>query len=152
VAWRCAPPRGASSPSICLLLVRVPSWSGRYGLCDSNEFMSPLIRSDVYACLYEQLFKGGRCFLKYGPDKGRVVGSLIEVFNHSRLSDLENMVPHHLKPFEERTKSFIFLQPNGFEVRWLCQFIGERLEICDKSAAEVSLIIDAVSRQVPKPL
>jgi hypothetical protein len=52
------------------LLVRVPSWCGHYELCASNEVLSPLICGDVDVCLPEQLFGGGRCFLKYGPEKG----------------------------------------------------------------------------------
>jgi hypothetical protein len=83
---------------------------------------------------------------KYGPDKDRVVGSPIKVFNHSRLSDFRNTVPHYLKYFKERSKSFIVLSSNGFEVSWLCRFIGERLEIRDKPVAEVTPIVNAVSR------
>jgi hypothetical protein len=84
--------------------------------------------------------------LKYGPDKGRVIGSPIEVFNHSRLNDFRNMVPHRLKTFDEQSESFITLSPNGLEVPWLHRFIGERLEIHDKLAAEVTPIVDAVLR------
>jgi hypothetical protein len=92
---------GSLLPAFVLLLVRVPSRCGWYGLCASNQVPSSLIRGDVDVRLPEHLFEGGRCFLKYGPNKGRVVGSPIEVFNHSRLSDLGNTVPHCLKPFEE---------------------------------------------------
>jgi hypothetical protein len=70
----------------------------------------------------------------------------IEVFDHSRLSDLGDMVPHCLKPFEEQTKSFIILSPNGFEIPQLCRFIGEGLEVHDKPTTEISPIVDAVSR------
>jgi hypothetical protein len=56
------------------------------------------------------------------------------------------VVPHRLKPFEERSERLIILAPNGFEVPWLCRFIGERLEVCDKPATEVTLVVDAVSR------
>jgi hypothetical protein len=83
---------------------------------------------------------------KYGPNKGQVIGSLIEVFNHSRLSDFRNTVPNRLKSFEEQLESLIILMPNGFEVPWLCQFIGERLEVCDKLVIEVTPVVDAVSR------
>jgi hypothetical protein len=76
----------------------------------------------------------------------------IEVFNHNRLSDLGDMVPHCLKPFEERMKSFIILLPNGFEIPWLSRFIEEGQEVCDKPTTKISQIVDAVSRQMPKPL
>jgi hypothetical protein len=59
---------------------------------------------------------------------------------------LQSQPPHRLKYFEGRTKGFIILPPNGFEVPWLCWFIGQRLEIRDKLAAEVTPIVDAVSR------
>jgi hypothetical protein len=38
---------GSLLPSFVWLLVRVPSWCGQYGLCASNEVLSPLIRGDV---------------------------------------------------------------------------------------------------------
>jgi hypothetical protein len=63
------------------LLVRVPSQCGWYRLCASNEVLSLLIRGDVDVCLHEQLLRGGGCFLKYGLDKSRIVGSPIKVFD-----------------------------------------------------------------------
>jgi hypothetical protein len=137
---------GSLLPTFLGLLVSVPSRCGRYGLCASNEVLGLLIRGDVDVCLPEQLFGGGWCCLKYGPDKGRVVGSAIEFFNHNRLSNFGNMVPHRLKSFEEQSESFITLPPNGLEVPWLYRFIGERLKIHDKPATEVTPIVDAVSR------
>jgi hypothetical protein len=98
------------------------------------------------------LFRSGQFLLEYGSDEGLVVGSTIEVFNHNHLSDFRDAIPHHLKSFEERLEGFIVLAPNGFEVPWLRWFIGERLEVRDKPATEVALVIDAVSRQVSKPL
>jgi hypothetical protein len=77
---------------------------------------------------------------------GQRPGHPIEVVNHSRISDFRNTIPHHLKSFEEQLESFIILPSNGFEVPWLCRFIRERLEIRDKPAAEVTPIVDAVSR------
>jgi hypothetical protein len=128
------------------LLVQVPPRLGRHGFCASDEVLGPLIRGDVDVRLPEQLFGGGWCLLKYAPDEGRVVGSPIEVFIHSRFSDFRDAVPHCLKPFEERSESLIILVANGFEVPWLCQFIKERLEVLDKLATEVTLVVDAVSR------
>jgi hypothetical protein len=90
-----------SSPSVCLVAFCVPSWCEWYGLCTSNEVLIPLIHGDVDVRLPEQLFRGGGCFLKYVSDKSRIIGSPIEVFNHSRLSDLRDTVPHCLRPFEE---------------------------------------------------
>jgi hypothetical protein len=92
---------GPLFPAFVRLLVHVPPWRGRCGFCASGEVLGPLIRSDVDVCLPEQLFGGGRCLLKYGPNEGRVVGSSIEVFNHGRFSDFRDVVLHCLKPFEE---------------------------------------------------
>jgi hypothetical protein len=114
--------------------------------------LSPLICSDVDIRLPKQLFRGGGCFLKYGSNESWIVGSPIEVFDHIRLSDLGDTVPHCLKSSEERTKSFIILSPNGFEIPWLHRFIGEGLEVCDKPETEISPIVDAVSRQMLEPL
>jgi hypothetical protein len=137
---------GPLFPAFVRLLAHIPPRCGRCRFCASDEVLGPLIRGDVDGCFPEQLFGGGWRLLKYGPDEGRVVGSPIEVFNYSRLSDFGDVVPHRLKPFEERSERLIILAPNGFEVPWLCRFIGERLEVCDKPATEVTLVVDAVSR------
>jgi hypothetical protein len=79
------------------------------------EVLSPLILGDVDVRLPEQLFRCGGCFLKYGLDKSRIIGSPVEVFDHSRLNDFGDTIPHCLKSFQERTKSFIILSSNGFE-------------------------------------
>jgi hypothetical protein len=78
---------GSLLPAFVWLLVSVPSWREWCGFFSSNEVLSQLIRGDVDIHLTEQLFRGGRCLLKYGPDKGRVIRSPIEVFNHCRLSN-----------------------------------------------------------------
>jgi hypothetical protein len=84
--------------------------------------------------------------LEYGSDEGQVVGSPIEVFNYSRLNNFGDAVPHCLKSFEERSEGLIILAPIGFEVPCLRRLIGERLEVRDKPATEVTPIVDAVSR------
>jgi hypothetical protein len=93
---------GPFFPALVRLLVRIPSWCGWCGFCASDEVLGPLIRGDVYVRPPEQLFGGGWCLLEYGSDEGRVIGSSIEVFNHSCLSDFRDAVPHRLKSFEER--------------------------------------------------
>jgi hypothetical protein len=128
------------------LLVHVSVRRGRCGFCASDEVLGPLIRGDVDVRLLEQLFGGGRCLLKYGPDKGQVVGFPVEVFYHIHFCDFGNTVPHCLKSFEERLESLIIMVPNGFEVPWLCRFVGERLEVHDEPATEVTPVVDAVSR------
>jgi hypothetical protein len=85
-------------PALVRLLVHVPSWRGFRA---SDEVLGPLIRGDVDVRLPEQLFGGGWFFLEYGLDKGRVVGSLIEVFYYGHLNDFGDAVPHCLKSFEE---------------------------------------------------
>jgi hypothetical protein len=52
------------------LLVHVPPRHGRCRFCASDEVLGPLIYGDVDVCLPEQLFGGGWCLLKYGPNKG----------------------------------------------------------------------------------
>jgi hypothetical protein len=104
---------GPLFPAFVRLLVHVPPQRGWCGFCASDEVLSPLIHGDVDVRLPKQLFGGGWCLLKYGPDKGRVVGSPIEVFNHSSLSDFRNTIPHCLKSFEERSESLIILTPTG---------------------------------------
>jgi hypothetical protein len=78
------------------------------------------------------------------PGQRPAIGSSIEVFNHSRLSNFGNMVPHRLKYFVELSESLIILPLNGFEVPWLRRFIGERLEVCDKPTTKVTPVVDAV--------
>jgi hypothetical protein len=56
------------------------------------------------------------CFLKYNSDENRIIGSPIEFFDHSCLSNLEDTVPHYLKSSEERAESFIFLALDGFDI------------------------------------
>ena len=79
-------------------------------------------------------------------DKNRVVGSPIEIFNHGCLDNLGDAVPHHLKSSEERVESFVVLAFDGFEIPLLHRLIGEGLEVRDKLAAEISPIVDVVSR------
>jgi hypothetical protein len=92
---------GPFFPALVPLLVRIPSWCGWRGFCAPDEVLGSLIRGDVDVRLPKQLFGGGRRLLEYGSDEGRVVGCPIEVFNYSRLSDFGDVVPHHLKYFEE---------------------------------------------------
>jgi hypothetical protein len=62
---------GSLFPTFVWLLVHVLTQRGRHMLCASNEVLGLLVHGDVDIRLLEQLFGGGRCFLKYGPDKGR---------------------------------------------------------------------------------
>jgi hypothetical protein len=82
------------------LLVRVAPWCWWCGFSTSDEVLGPLVSSDVEVCLSKQLFRGGRCFLQYGSDEGRVIGSLVEIFNHHCLGDFGDAVSHGLKPLE----------------------------------------------------
>jgi hypothetical protein len=60
---------GPLFPAFVWLLVHIPPRRGRCGFCASNEVLGPLIYGDVDVRLLEQLFGGGRCLLKYGPDE-----------------------------------------------------------------------------------
>jgi hypothetical protein len=55
------------------------------------------------------------------------------------------MISHGLKSFEVRPKSLIPSVLDGFEVPWLCRFVGERLEVGDEAPTEVSPVVDVVS-------
>jgi hypothetical protein len=96
----------------------------------------------------KQLFGGGRRFLQYGSDEGRVIRSPVEVLNHCCLSDLGDTVSHGLKPLEVRPKCFIALMPDGLEVPWLRRLVGEGLKVGDEMPTEVTPIVDPVSRQM----
>jgi hypothetical protein len=143
VARRCALPL---LPAFVWLLVHILSRRRKHGLRASNEILSSLIHGDVDVHLPEKLFRGGGCFLKYSSDKNRIIGSPIEIFDHSCLSNLGDMVPHCLESSEERTESFIVLALDGFEIPWLRRLVGEGLEVRDKPTAEISPIINAMSR------
>jgi hypothetical protein len=110
--------------------------------------LKPGCDSDVEVRFSKQLFRGGRRFLQYGLDEGRVIRSPVEVLNHCCLSDLGDVISHGLKPLEVRPKSFIPPTPDGFEVPWLRRFVGEELKVRDGAPTEVTPIIDAVSWQV----
>jgi hypothetical protein len=116
--------------------------------CFSDEVLGPLISGDVEVHLLNQLFRGGRRFLQYGSDEGRVIRSSVEVLTHCCLSDLGDTISHGLKPLEVRPECFIASAPDGFEVPWLCWLVGEGLEVGDETLTEVAPIVDAVSWQM----
>lgn len=49
--------------------------------------------------------------------------TLIEVFNHRRLSDVGNMNPNRLKMYQERAEGFIVLVFDGLDIPWLRSLI-----------------------------
>jgi hypothetical protein len=116
--------------------------------CSSDEVLGSLISGDVEVCHSKQLFGGGRRFLQYGSDEGRVIRSPVEVLNHCCLSDLTDTISHGLKPLEVRPECFIASAPDGFEVPWLRRLVGEGLEVGDETPTEVTPIVDVVSRQM----
>jgi hypothetical protein len=81
--------------------------------------------------------------LKYSSNENRIVGSPIEVFDHSCLSNLGDTIPHCLESSKERTESFIVLALDGYEIPWLRRVVGEGLEVRDKPAAKISPIVVA---------
>jgi hypothetical protein len=110
--------------------------------------LGPLVSGDVEVRLSKQLFGGGRRFLQYGPDEGRVIRSPVEVLNHCCLSDLGDAISHGLKPLEVRPECLIAPTPDGFEVPWLRRLVGEGLEVGDETLTEVTPIVDVVLRQM----
>jgi hypothetical protein len=131
-------------PALVDLLVCVTPWCRWSRLRSPDEVLSPFVGGDVKVCLPKQLLRGSLCFLQYGSDEGRVIRSPIEVLDHCCFSDLGNAISHGLKPLEVRSKSLIPSAPNGFEVPWLRQLVGEGLEVGDKTPTEVAPIVDAV--------
>jgi hypothetical protein len=75
-------------PTLVGLLVHVTSWCWWRRFCSPDEVLGPFVSSDVEVCFSKQLFGGGRRFLEYGSDEGRVIRSPVEVLNHCCLSDL----------------------------------------------------------------
>jgi hypothetical protein len=74
-------------PAPIRLLVRVALWRRWSRFCTSDEVLGPFICSDVEVCLSKLLFGGGRRYLLYGSDEGRVIGSPVEIFNHRCLGN-----------------------------------------------------------------
>jgi hypothetical protein len=130
------------------LLVRVAPWCWWCRFCTSDEVLGPLVSGDVEVCLSKQLFEGGRRFLQYGSDEGRVIGSLVEIFDYRCLGDFGDAISHGLKPLEVFPKCFIALSPDGYEVPRLRRLVREGLEFDDESPAEVAPIINAMSWQM----
>jgi hypothetical protein len=139
---------GPLLPTLVGLLVRVAPrcWWCRFRSPD--VVLSPFVSGDVEVRFSNQLFGGGRRFLQYGSDEGRVIRSPVEVLNYHCLNDLRDVISHGLKPLEVRPKCFIPSAPDGFEVPWLHRLVGEGLEVGDEAPTEVAPIIDAVSWQV----
>jgi hypothetical protein len=135
-------------PTLVGLLVRVTSrcWWCRF--CSPDEVLGLFVSGDVEVRFLKQLFGGGWRFLQYGSDEGRVVRPSVEVLNHCCLDDLGDTVSHGLKPLEVQSKCFIAPAPDGFEVSWLRQLVGEGLKVGDETPTEVTPIINAVSRQM----
>jgi hypothetical protein len=128
------------------LLVCVTPWCRWSRLYSPDEVLSPFVGGDVEVRLPEQLLGSGRRLLQYGSDEGRAIGSLEEVFDHCCFRDLRDAISHDLKPLEVRLKSLIPSASDGFEVPRLRRFVGEGLEVGDKTSTEVAPIVDAVPR------
>jgi hypothetical protein len=95
------------------------------------------------------LFRGGRRFLQYVSNEGRVIGSQVEIFNHRYLGDFGDAISHGLKPLEVRPKCFIALAPDGFEGPWLRWLVREGLEaVGNETPTEVTPIVNAVLWQM----
>lgn len=114
--------------------------------------MCPIVGGDVDVCFPEELLRGGMGFLEDSLDEGRVVGSMVEVLDHSCFSDTRNVIPHGLEMLKEQVEGLVTLALNGFEVPRLRQFVRKGLEIRGKLVVEVGLVVGAVARKVSEPL
>jgi hypothetical protein len=141
---------GPLVPALVLLLDPLLRCLGRR-LRIADEVLGPF-NGDVVVRLLEQVFRGGGSFLEDGPDEGRVIRPAVEVLNHGSLRDVGDAIPHGLKMPRERVEGLIALALDEIEVLRLRRFIGKGLKICDKLVAEVVPVIDAVAREMLKPL
>jgi hypothetical protein len=132
-------------PAFVGLLVRVALWCCWCGLRSPDEVLSSLVGGDVEVGFLEQLLGGSRRLLQYGSDEGRVIGSSVEVLDHGCLRDLGDTISHGLEPFEIEPESFVPPVLDGFEVPWLCWFVGEGLKVGGEASTEVAPVVDAVS-------
>jgi hypothetical protein len=132
-------------PTFVRLLVHVLPGCWRCRLHASNEVLGSLVGGDVDVRLPEQLFQVDECLLEDGSDEGRVIGSSIEILDHSCIRDFRNAVPHGLASPKKQMEGLIALALDGLEVPWLHRFVREGLEIRDKPTAEVFPVIDALS-------
>jgi hypothetical protein len=94
-------------PTLVGLLVHVTPWCRRSRLRSPDEVLSLFVDGDVEVRFPEQLLGGGRRFLQYGSDEGRVIRSPVEVLNHCCFSDLGDVISHGLKPPVVQSKHFI---------------------------------------------
>jgi hypothetical protein len=83
-------------PTSVELLVRVAPWCRWCRFRSPDEVLGPFVSGDVEVRFSKQLFGGGRHFLQYGSDEGRVVRSSVEVLKHCCLSNLGDTVSHGL--------------------------------------------------------
>jgi hypothetical protein len=91
---------GPLLPTLVGLLVRVAPWCLWRKFRSPDEVLSPFVSGNVEVRFSKQLFGGGRRFLQYGSDEGRVIRSPVEVLNHCCVSDLEDAISHGLKPLK----------------------------------------------------
>jgi hypothetical protein len=61
--------------------------------------------------------------LKDGPHQDLIMRSPVEVLDHRRVGDVEDVVPHGLDVLEERVAGLIVLAPDRLEVPWLCKIV-----------------------------
>jgi hypothetical protein len=132
-------------PTLVGLLVRVASRCCRCRLRSSDEVPSSLVGGYIEVGFSEQLFRGSRRLLQYGSNEGRVIGSLVEIFDHRRFRDLGDTISHGLESFEVRPESFVPPALDGFEVPWLRRLVEERLEVGDEASTEIAPVVNAMS-------
>jgi hypothetical protein len=140
------PLHGASSPNTCRTAGSRRAVVSVVQVSPPDEVLGPFVSDDVEVRFSKQLFGGGRRFLQYGSDEGRVIRSPVQVINHCCLSDLGDAISHGLKPLEGRPKCFIASVSDGYEVPWLRWLVREGLKVSNETPTEVIPIINAVSR------
>jgi hypothetical protein len=135
---------GPLLPTLVGLLVCVTPWYWWRRFRSPDVVLGPFSSGDVEVRFSKQLFGGGRCFLQYSSNEGRVIRSPVEVLNHYCVSDLGDAISQGLKPLEVRPKCFIPPTPDEFEVPWLRRLVGEGLKVGDETPTEVAPVMAGV--------
>jgi hypothetical protein len=97
-----------------------------------DDVTSPLVNGDVSINIMEELFRHIQRPMERGSYEGLVMGPSIEVFNHCRLSEDGNTIPHQLKTLQKEVERLIVLALYG-HVPWLRRLIRKRRKLATTS-------------------
>lgn len=93
-----------------------------------DNVASPLVYGDVSINVMEELFRHIQSPMERGSYEGLIMGPSIEVFNHYRLSEDGNTIPHRLKTLQKGVERLVVLALYG-PVPWLRRLIRKRRKL-----------------------